>query len=123
MQSCLMSIPLPKYEIARIQTGQWIRGEKVLLPTSMDDGVACLPIVSKNSRVRSDSDILLGTSVLIYTKEPGTLSDKEALFFLHVYQTDKLALPWGAGDMVATTTILSFLIAAKYSMTNMETNV
>ena len=91
--SCLMSVPVPKYEIAQIRTGQWRRWEGAWPSDVNDYETTYLAIVSENSLVDSDFDIYLGDNVLIYTKESCTPSDTEAVFFLHVYPSDKRHLP------------------------------
>ena len=91
--TCLISVPLPKYGIAQIRTGQWLRWEGTWPSDVADYETTYSEIVSGNPLVRSDFDIYLGDNVLIYTKESCTPSDTEAVFFLHVYPSDKRRLP------------------------------
>ena len=93
MPSCLMSVRIPKYEIAQIRTGQWRRWEGAWPADVHDYETTYSAIVSEKPRVRSDFDIYLSGNVLIYTKESCTPSDTEAVFFLHVYPHDKRNLP------------------------------
>ena len=93
--TCLLSIPLPKYEIASIRTGQWLRWEGTWPFDVNDYETIYSAIVSENPLVDSDFDIYLGDNVLIYTKESCTPSDTEAAFFLHVYPSDKRRLRSG----------------------------
>ena len=91
---CLSKTLLPKYEIARIRTGQWRRWEGTW-PSDVNDYEATYSaIVPGNLLVRSHFDIYISGNILIYTRESCTPSDTEAAFFLHVYPSDKRSLPY-----------------------------
>ena len=93
-ESCLMSIPLPKYEIARAQTGQWRQWGGVWPSEINDYEVIYSTIVSEEPSIRSNFDIYLSGNILTYIKEPCTVLDTEAWFFLHIYPTDIRNLPF-----------------------------
>ena len=93
--TCLISVPLPKYGVAQIRTGQWRRWEGAWPSDVNDYETTFSAIVSENPLVRSDFDIYLNGDALIYTKESCTPSDTEAAFFLHIHPSDKRSLrPW-----------------------------
>ena len=92
-EMCLMSVPVPKYEIAHIRTGQWLRWEGTWPSGVHDYETTYSAIVSEEPLVRSDFDIYIDGNVVIYTKESCTPSDTEADFFLHVHPSDKRHLP------------------------------
>ena len=91
---CLMSMALPKYEIAQIRTGQWLLWEGTAPPDIKNYEAIYSAIVSENPYVRSDFDIYLSGDILIYIKEPCMPSDTEASFFLHLYPDDEQNLPF-----------------------------
>ena len=90
---CLVSVPVPKYEIAQIRTGQWLRWEGTWPSGVHDYETTYSAIVSEDPLVRSYFDIYIDGNVVIYTKESCTPSDTEADFFLHVHPSDKRHLP------------------------------
>lgn len=92
-ESCLMSVPIPKHEIAYIRTGQWLRWEETWPSDVNDYATIWSATVSEDPLVRSHFDVYLSGNVLIYTKEWRTPSDTEAAFFLRVYPSGKRSSP------------------------------
>ena len=93
-EGCLMSVPIPKYEIVHIRTGQWLRWEGAWPSDVNDNAATWSATVSEDPLVRSHFDIYLSGNVFIYTKESCAPSDTEATFFLRVYSSDKRSSPF-----------------------------
>ncbi len=94
---CLIRLELPKYQIRRIISGQWIVPWKevmwsvVILPlneAAVDMSRLYSPTVVGEPIARSDFDLYLDGKTLIYVKTPCSPTDTRARFFLHIYPAD-----------------------------------
>ena len=113
---CLAIVPLPKYQIARIRTGQYIVGgeqiwkaEQYIIGGSpvwrvqQDDLPPSSPYQSAYDAIASGDygppatggnfDVYRHGNELVYLKEPCAAADTEARFYLHVYPADDASLP------------------------------
>ncbi len=93
--------PLPDYPIARIRTGQSMKGE-VIWRADIDLAAHAAAQALYESVVaggygqpaaRSDFDVYLRGDVLAYLKEPCAAGDTDAWFFLHITPADPADLP------------------------------
>ena len=96
---CMVSIDLPEYEIARISTGQFIRGinskdsivwsvrHNFALPEIID-AVLELQRSEREPVIRSNFDVYIDNDQLIYVKDSCNTDDRDTPFFLHVIPTD-----------------------------------
>ena len=114
---CLVNVPLPGYEIARIRTGQFTETGGVFtnlweeeIPTSLsfdemlarvDLRKAALPprdylamlAADREPLIRADYDVYLVANRLIYAREQCRSEAAPATFFLHLYPRDPADLP------------------------------
>ena len=100
---------LPRYEIARIRTGQFIRDidsddghvwgvdYNFALPGIMD-AVRDLQQSGIKPDIRSDFDVYIDDGQLLYVKDSCNIKDGETPFFLHVFPADADDLPAGRED-------------------------
>ena len=97
---CLASIDLPRYEIARIRTGQFVRRDidsedwpvwridyNLALPEILDV-VKELLRSDREPEIRSSFDVYVDDGQLVYVKESCNVDDRDLLFFLHVFPVD-----------------------------------
>ena len=96
---CIASMDLPEYEIARIRTGQFVRGidsddglvwgvdYNFALPGIMD-AVRDLQQSGIEPDIRSDFDVYIDDGRLVYVKESCNSDDRDLPFFLHVFPAD-----------------------------------
>ena len=100
--ACIAKIDLPDYEIERIRTGQFERGEEdaVWKATYNMSAAAESPSVVERLRgsgvepvIRSNFDVYLDAGRLIYFKSPCLDVDVDAPFFVHLYPMDVDDLP------------------------------
>ena len=99
---CLIRLELPKYQIRRIISGQWIIPWKevmwsaVILPLN-EAAVNMSRLYSSTVGVpiarSGDFDLYLDGKTLLYVKTPCSPTDTRARFFLHIYPTDLDDLP------------------------------
>ena len=101
---CLASIDLPRYEIALIRTGQfvrgadsedglvWIVGYNFALPEIIDT-VRELQQSGRKPVIHSNFDVYIDDDQLIYVKEACNADDRETTFFLHTFPADENDLP------------------------------
>ena len=93
---CYGRVPLPDYEISRVRTGQWIRGDDRIWDGEFDFYAVDVLNEARELRrnghdavSRSSFDIYIGDSAFLYIKENGCMeSDDEHPFFLHVFPVD-----------------------------------
>ena len=98
---CYGRVPLPDYEISRVRTGQWIRGDDRIWDAEFDfyaaevlNQVQELRRNSHDAVSRSSFDIYIGDRELLYVKENGCVTpDDMHPFFLHVFPVDVNDLP------------------------------
>ena len=91
---CFAWRPLPPYDIARIATGQYDSSGRIwqgALGRDIDKMIA----ESGDPVIRSNFDVYLNESTLIYTKDSCDERDISTRFFLHVYPVDVGDLPSG----------------------------
>ena len=99
---CMASMDLPGYEIARIRTGQFIRGidsdvevwsvrYNFALPEIMN-AVRDLQQSGIEPDIRSDFDVYINDGQLLYVKESCNSDDRDLPFFLHVFPKDEADL-------------------------------
>ena len=100
---CLNRQFLPDYPIARIRTGQSVKGE-VIWRADIDMAAHAAAQALYESVVagdygqpvaRSDFDVYLRGDVLAYLKENCAAGDTDARFFLHIIPADSSDLPAG----------------------------
>ena len=97
---CLASIDLPRYEIDRIRTGQFVRRDidsedwpvwridyNLALPELLDV-VKELLRSDREPEIRSSFDVYVDDGQLVYVKESCSVDDRDLLFFLHVFPVD-----------------------------------
>ena len=99
-QQCIASAALPDYDIANIHTGQYVPGAGAIWELEYEPGM--------EERLRSELDaarqiqspiiqdnfaVYHNAGRLIYAKEPCTLSDTTAPFFLHILPENAANLP------------------------------
>ena len=99
-ERCIAITPLPRYDIERIYTGQYIQR-----PNSTARQWAVQLIDGKLRRIdeiieqagepiiRSDFEVHLSDDALIYAKDDCSVADTEAAFFLALYPVDEIDLP------------------------------
>ena len=97
---CMVSIDLPEYEIARISTGQFIRGinsedslvwgvhYNFALPEIID-AVNELRRSERKPEIRSNFDVYIDDGRLIYVKDSCSNQDRDTPFLLHVFPADE----------------------------------
>ena len=98
---CIYRQPLPDYPIARISTGQHIKGE-LAWRADIDLAIHAAAAALYESVVagaygqpvaRSDFDVYLRGDALAYAKENCAAGDADARFFLHIIPADPADLP------------------------------
>ena len=103
---CMVSIDLPEYEIARISTGQYVRGidSEDSLVWGVHYNLALPEIIAavkkfrlsgREPEIRSDFDVYIDNGRLVYVKDSCNIKDGETPFFLHVFPADEADLPAG----------------------------
>ncbi len=108
---CLVTRPLPGYDISRIKTGQFTSVDgrynhlwegEILFDAAGDFSAARQADAIKEARrliaagepvIRSTFDVYLSEDTLVYVKEPCAPADTEAKFFLHLYPVNVKDLP------------------------------
>ena len=106
---CLASIDLPRYEIDRIRTGQFVRDidsedwivwrvdYNLALPEILDI-VRDLLRSDREPEIRSSFDVYVDDGQLVYVKESCSVDDRDLLFFLHVFPIDGKDLVQGSEE-------------------------
>ena len=107
---CLASIDLPRYEIDRIRTGQFVRRDidsedwpvwridyNLALPEILDV-VKELLRSDREPEIRSSFDVYVDDGQLVYVKESCSVDDRDLLFFLHVFPVDMNDLMQGSEE-------------------------
>ena len=100
---CMVSTDLPRYDIASIRTGQFVRdvGSDVevwsvrynfALP-EMLDAVNELRQSGHEPVIRSVFDVYIDDGRLVYLKDSCDSADRDTPFFLHVFPSDENGLP------------------------------
>ena len=96
---CMVSVDLPKYDIASIRTGQikdgiqtWRVDYNFELPDIMD-ALRDLQQSGIEPYIRSGFDVYIDNGRLIYVKDSCNIEDRETPFFLHVFLADENDLP------------------------------
>ena len=104
---CMVSVDLPGYRIERMVTGQYIPQERrgvwvgeIQLPVNenavsqadahhqeYESGMSASPVL------RSNFDVYRRENSITYVKNPCSLPDIQAIFFLHIYPRDLQDLP------------------------------
>ena len=98
--TCIVSADLPEYEIDYIRTGQFINGadsEDVetwsthynLASSEIIDTVREIRLSDRQPEIRSNFDIYLDDSRIIYVKDSCDADDRDTSFFLHVFPADE----------------------------------
>ena len=101
---CVIPLPLPNYPISHIETGQWMKGEdglwsaRILFDGFYERYRRALSALSGEPDARSDFDIWLNDSTLIYVKEGCGEEDALARFSLSAFPVDRNDLPQSARD-------------------------
>ena len=101
---CVIPLPLPRYPISHIATGQWIEGEETLWSARIVmDGFheryrRALASLSGDPAIRSDFDVHLEDGALIYAKSPCVEDDTRGRFELSVFPADPKDLSESARD-------------------------
>ena len=106
---CLASVDLPEYEIARIRTGQLVRGidSGDRLVWRVDYNLALLEIMESLRKlqqsglepdIRANFDVYINDGRLTYVKDSCDAGDRDTPFFLHVFPADKNDLPASRGE-------------------------
>ena len=92
---CFAARQLPLYEIARIHTGQFDANGRIWQGVFDGEGrdIGRMIADSGGPVIRSNFDVYLDGSTIIYTRESCGESDVAARFFLHVYPVDTSDLP------------------------------
>ena len=101
---CMVSIDLPEYKIARISTGQFIRGINskdslvwgVHYNFALPETIAAVKKLRGSGHkpeIRSNFDVYIDNDQLIYVKDSCTAHDRDLPFFLHVFPSDENDLP------------------------------
>lgn len=101
---CMANVVLPEYEIDYIRTGQFINGadsEDVeawsahynLASSEIIDAVQEIRLSDRQPDIRSNFDIYLDDSRMIYVKDSCDADDQYTPFFLHVVPADENNLP------------------------------
>ena len=106
---CIAITPLPNYDIARIHTGQYIRGadgsdqrlwrgeifpSNPLINAGMNQINETIAQAGE-PLIRSDFDVYLNDDALIYVKDGCGENDTDAPFFLAAFPVDESVLPDG----------------------------
>ncbi len=102
--ACLMTLHMPRYEIARIETGQqaadgeYLWSVSIIVPPSDEtlaryEGAYQAVRSSGAPAARSGFDLYLDGGALYYLKEPCAESDARGRFFLSVHPSDAGDLP------------------------------
>ena len=102
--ACLMTLHMPRYEIARIETGQqaadgeYLWSVSIIVPPSAEtlaryEGAYQAVRSSGEPAARSGFDLYLDGGALYYLKEPCAESDARGRFFLSVHPADADDLP------------------------------
>ena len=102
--ACFMTLRLPTYPIAAIQTGQWLPGEERLWEVFINPPLSAEALAfyenayqdiasSGEPAARSGFDLYLDGETLSYLKEPCGEGDTRGRFFLSVYPADVRDLP------------------------------
>ena len=89
---CLVSIPLPDYEIHGIRTGQHIPGAGRLWSSEFYTDAYFIPPASEPA-AQGYYSIYYGESALTYIREGCAPADTEAIFYLHIIPSDASILP------------------------------
>ena len=94
---CFAWRPLPPYDIARIATGQYDLSGRIWQGAFGVEGRDIDKMIAESGDpvIRSNFDVYLNESTLIYTKDSCDERDISTLFFLHVYPVDVGDLPSG----------------------------
>ena len=106
---CLVSIDLPEYEIARIRTGQLVRGIdsedrsvwNVHYNFELPDIIDAVNERRQSGRgpdIRSAFNVYIDDGRLLYVKDSCNAEDRGTPFFLHVFPVDENDLPAGRED-------------------------
>ena len=92
---CIAAIPLPDYPIAEIHTGQAGMWAATLYPPADPDTLraAYAALSNRPPAARSDFDLYIQDSRLIYLRETCAAADTAAAFFLHIIPQDIADLP------------------------------
>ncbi len=96
---CIARISLPEYDVATINTGQYVPVEggynhlwEGKIPIALIENVEAA-VRSAEPVIRSDFDVYLSENTLTYVKESCVRADTEATFLLHLYPVDVNELP------------------------------
>ena len=103
-RKCIMSIDRPEYDIERIKTGQFVSDKDTLWEgeVSVHENNAAKTdayeaeyksIVAHDPILRAHFDLYLRENDITYVKNPCSLSDTQAKFFLHITPHDVQDLP------------------------------
>ena len=96
--TCVVNLPMQRYEVAGFQVGQWGGDDSTQAWTAdykfdVDIERAYQSLTSGDLISRSEFDIYLDENRLAFVKEPCAPADMEPRFFLHVYPVDEANLP------------------------------
>ena len=105
---CIASIDLPEYGISSIRTGQiandtnsyqeiWKVSYNLALPKIMESLLE-LQQSGREPSIRSNFNVYIDDSQMIYLKESCDADDRDLPFFLHVFPADEKDLPVGSEE-------------------------
>ena len=89
---CMVSANLPEYEIESINTGQVAKNWSAhynFASSEIIDAVQEIRLSDRQPDIRSNFDIYLDDSRIIYVKDSCGADDRETPFFLHVFPADE----------------------------------
>jgi len=96
---CLIKVPLPKYEIARIRTGQFVYNREMIWENDVNPGIFArfheieAGLESSQLIESGTFDLYFDGNRMIYYKDACADADTQARFFLHLFPIDADGLP------------------------------